>query len=133
LPPDTPIAGGGGGGQPADPGGQPQLVLPRQPTVQPHPIAITKLLSQVEGRHVVLNAQWWSGVEPCTLLDRVQVDRDGNTFTITVIEGLNPAEVACIDLAVLKATVIDLGELEPGTYTVRASTGDAEPITVVVE
>ena len=39
-------------------------------------------------------------------------------FTITLREGHGPGEVACIDLAQLKATRIDLGELEPGTYTV---------------
>jgi hypothetical protein len=38
----------------------------------------------------------------------------------------------CIEIAMYKATIVDLGELEPGEYTIRASEGEAPPITVTV-
>jgi hypothetical protein len=80
----------------------------------------------------VLNARWWSGVEPCAVLDSVGVARDGQTITITLLEGTSDADVACIAIAVEKVTVIDLGELEPGRYTVVADPGEAAAVTVEV-
>jgi hypothetical protein len=38
----------------------------------------------------------------------------------------------CIEIAELKATIVDLGELEPGDYSIRAGEGEAPPITVTV-
>ena len=31
-----------------------------------------------------------------------------------------------------KATIVDLGELEPGTYTITSPGGDAAPLSVTV-
>jgi hypothetical protein len=132
LPPDSPIVGepppGGG-----DPGaGQPSPVVPKPGTIDPHPVAISQFLAQVSGRHVVVNARWWSGVEPCYVLDSVELNRSGNTFTITLLEGASERDAICIEIAMEKVTVIDLGELEPGTYIIEASHGDAASITVEV-
>jgi len=128
-----PIGGGpiGGGGGPVDPG-QPTLVLPKPGQQNVHPVSIDKLSARVEGRHVVLNARWWSGVEPCSVLDSVIAKQDGHTITVSVREGSSGAIVACIDIAMLKATVIDLGDLEPGDYTIAADLGQAVAITVTV-
>jgi hypothetical protein len=136
LPPDTPVGGGadpgaGGGGQPPA-AGQPQVVRPQPGTIDPREVGIGTLLAQVESRQVLVNARWWSGVEPCYVLDRVAVSRAGNTFTVALFEGAGQADAMCIEIAVEKVTAIDLGELEPGTYTIEASSGDAEPITVEV-
>jgi hypothetical protein len=134
LPPDSPIVGEPpvrGGGDPGNQG-QPTLVVPKPPTINPQPVAISQLVSQVEGRRVLLNARWWSGVEPCYVLDSVKVDRTGNTFTITLLEGASQQGAICIELAMEKVTLIDLGELEPGSYMIQASKGDAAPITVGV-
>jgi hypothetical protein len=87
---------------------------------------------RVAGRHAVLNARWWSGIEPCNVLDSVAWKRDGTTISISVREGSGDGDLMCIDLAVYKATAIDLGELEPGEYTVIATDGDAAPITFTV-
>ena len=78
---------------------------------------------------MVLTAFWWSGVEPCNTLDTVVVAERGTSFTITLREGHGPGEVACIDLAQLKATRIDLGDLEPGTYTVADGGGGTSTTT----
>ncbi len=86
----------------------------------------------MDGRHVVLTAFWWSGVEPCSTLDTIVVAQGVGTFTITLREGHGPGEVACIDLAQLKATHIDLGDLEPGTYTVADGGGGTARTTFEV-
>jgi hypothetical protein len=132
LPPDSPIVGEPpiGGGDPGS--GQPSPVVPRPGTINPRPVAIMQLLAQVSGRHVVVNARWWSGVEPCYVLDSATAKRSGNTFTITLLEGSAKADAICIEIAMEKVTVIDLGELEPGTYIIEAAHGDAASITVEV-
>jgi hypothetical protein len=130
-PPDEGGNDGGGGGLPAQPG-QPQLVVPQPGQQMVHPVAIAELLARVEGRNVTLNARWWSGVEPCSVLDSVTIDRDGTTFTINLHEGTSDLDSVCIAIAVEKVTAIDLGDLEPGTYTIVAGTGDAAAITVEV-
>ena len=53
-------------------------------------------------------------------------------FTITLREGHGPGDQVCIEIAMLKSTQIDLGELEPGTYTISDGQGTAPPIEVVV-
>ena len=50
-----------------------------------------------------------SGVEPCAVLDHVDVD-EGDQVTITLYEGHDPdaGDVACIEIAVLKSVTITL-------------------------
>lgn len=124
------------GGAPGDPGvvdpGQAQLVVPKPGQQNVHPVKVQDMEARVEGRHAVLNARWWSGVEPCSVLDSVAWKRDGKTITISVREGSGDGDVICIDLAVYKAVAIDLGQLEPGEYTVIAGDGDAAPITFTI-
>lgn len=90
------------------------------------------LSATVDGRRVHVTATWTSGVEPCYVLDTILVARDGSTFAITLREGHGPEDVACIEIAQMKATRVDLGELEPGTYTILDGAGGAAPIEVVV-
>jgi ABC-type transport system substrate-binding protein len=147
-PPSASPPGSGGGSDPGlgsgepigtDPGngdvdpGQPALVVPKPGQLNVHPVAIEEMEARVEGRHAVLNARWWSGVEPCYVLDSVAWKRDGKTITISVREGSGGEDVICIDIAMYKATVIDLGELEPGEYTVVAGDGNAAPITFTID
>ena len=124
------------GGAPGDPGvvdpGQPQFVVPRPGQQNIHPVSVEEMDVRVEGRHAVLNARWWSGIEPCTVLDSVAWKRDGKTITISVREGSGEGDLICIDIAVYKATIIDLGELDPGEYTVVAGEGNAPPITFTI-
>ena len=102
-----------------DPGpGGATLVTPKPGQLDIHPVSLESIAASVDGRHAVVTAFWWSGVEPCNTLDTILVAQAAGTFTITLREGHGPGEVACIDLAQLKATRIDLGDLEPGTYTV---------------
>ena len=42
------------------------------------------------------------------------------------------AHVACIDIALLKGTLVDLGSLEPGSYLVRTTDGHARPVSLTI-
>jgi hypothetical protein len=112
--------------------GKPTLVLPHPGQLDPHPVSIEHLGVRVDGRRVVVTATWWSGVEPCYVLDSTAVKVDGKTVTVSVREGSSARDVACIEIAMHKVTVIDLGELDPGTYTIAADKGDARPVEVSV-
>ncbi len=128
---------GSGGLVPLDPGGaggerpQPTLVTPVAGLLDIHPVGAAALEPSVDGRHVTVRVAWWSGVEPCSTLAGVDVVRDGTTLTLTVREGAARRDVACIDIALYKATIVDLGELDPGEYTIAAS-GEAAPVAVTV-
>jgi hypothetical protein len=142
--PDDPAAGGGSAGDPGTgTGGDPGVVDPARPEptiVTPaagltgvHPVGAAALDTALNGRDVAVRVAWWSGVEPCSVLAGVDVARDGHTFTLTVREGSAAApDTACIEIAQYKATIVDLGELEPGTYTIAAF-GDAAPVTITVD
>lgn len=124
--PDFPLPGGGG-----QPGENPTIVVPKPGRLNAHPVGASGIEARVDGRRVLVRVSWWSGVEPCHVLDSVLVERNGTSITITVREGADRLDVACIEIAMLKATIVDLGELEPGTYTISAG-GEATPIQVTV-
>ena len=118
---------------PVDPGpGEPTLVIPRPGQLNLRPLPATTLEASVDGRRVLVKASWWSGVEPCNVLDSVKVDRAAFDIAITLVEGTGDPNAICIEIAIYKATIVDLGELEPGTYTITSPGGDATPVTVTV-
>lgn len=118
---------------PVDPGvAQPKLVVAKAGQLNPHPVTATNLQASVDGRRVLVKVSWYSGVEPCNVLDSVKVERDGTNIAITPIEGMGDPNAVCMELAVLKATIVDLGELEPGTYTISAPNSEATPIEITV-
>jgi hypothetical protein len=118
-----------GGGIP-DAGGS--LVLPKPNVINPQPVVVSALAGQIVDGRVVVRVDWTSGVEPCYTLAGVDVQRDGDTFTLTVLEGTTDPNAACIEIAMFKATLVDLGQLPTGSYTVEADPGDAAPITITV-
>ena len=150
-----PGGGTGGGSQPGDPGGVPVPVDPGVGGVNPgnpgnpgnpeptivtpvagvtgvHGVSAVKLEASVSGSNVAARVAWWSGVEPCYVLAGVKVAQEGRTITLTVTEGsAAAADTMCIELGVYKATIVDLGELEPGTWTIAAD-GEAPPVEVTV-
>ena len=135
----TPGSGGGPGIDlpglddlfPKPPDGRPSLVFPKPGQLNVHPVGATLIEPAIKDRHLWVRVSWWSGVEPCSVLDSISVDRTGDAFAITLSEGSSALDVACIEIAMLKATVIDLGELERGTYTV-SSAGEAPAVTVTI-
>jgi len=117
-----------GPGQPV-----PTILTPSPGQLDPRPVNVQGLKVSVDGRHASVLLTWWSGVAPCTVLDSVQVDRADRRITLTVREGSDPniGKVACIEIAQFKGTIVDLGELAPGTWVV-AATGDIAPVQVQI-
>jgi hypothetical protein len=150
-----PVDGGtggntGGGSDPGNPGdgivfplppipgddpllGDATVVVPKPGTLNPHPINVQLVRATVKDGHVIVEARWYSGVEDCYPTDSVEVDidEDAQTIRITVLEGSAGGDVMCIEIAVLKATAVDLGTLAPGTWKISAE-GDAKPIELEV-
>ena len=77
--------------------------------------------------------RWWSGVAPCSALDHVEMTTDAaaKTIHLKVIEGSGAGDVACIDIAQLTATAVDLGTLASGSWTISVE-GDAPQIPLDV-
>ena len=121
---DVPPSGGDIGNGP--------LTVPKPGQLDPRPVKLEELTADVLGRHVQVVATWTSGVEPCYVLDRIVVEKGADAFTITLFEGRGPGEPICIEIAKTKQASVDLGMLEPGTYTIADGAGGAAPIVVTV-
>lgn len=124
-------AGNGPGGH--GPAGSAELVVPKPGQLDVHPIPADALVARVDGHRVVVTVSYTSGVEPCSVLDSIDVQRGAGTFAITLRQGHAPGQLVCIMIARLMKTQVDLGELEPGTYTISDGTGGAASIQVVVD
>jgi hypothetical protein len=150
-----PGSGSGGGGTGGNPGtgigipfpgggsdpnidplfGNANYVTPGADLVGPHPVNVqlVRALQQEDGT-VIVDLRWWSGVAPCYQLDHVEIAKDETAMTIrfTVIEGSGKGDIACIDIAQLNATTVDMGKLAAGEWKLSAE-GDAPPITLTVK
>jgi hypothetical protein len=126
---DVPV--GPGGGSPFDPNSG-RIVIPKPGQLGVHPVPAQSFTAIANGRRVVVTVAYTSGVEPCNVLDSIIVRTGALSFEITLREGHGPEDVACIDIAESKRAIVDLGELEPGTYTISDGTGVAAPINVTV-
>jgi hypothetical protein len=106
TPPDAAVAPGAGA-----PGGDPQIVVPRSgmADVRPRP---WEWATPREGDERVVDITFWSGVEPCAVLERVDVDERDDAVVVTLFEGRDPgsARVPCPDLAVQKQVSVELSE-----------------------
>jgi hypothetical protein len=146
-----PAGGAVGGGSAGDPGSgvgpglsqdpnpvdliagqQPVIVQPVPGRLNPHPVAPVKLEPSLQGRHLLVKVSWYGGVEPCSVLDSVKVTRSGSEIGIVPFEGASEVGVACIDIALLKATIVDLGEPDPGTWRISSPGSDAPPVEVTI-
>jgi hypothetical protein len=68
--------------------------------------------AKVANDDVTVTVDFVSGVEPCSVLDRVEVRYGADTVTITLFEGHDPSagDVACIDIGVFKRVVVTLDQ-----------------------
>jgi hypothetical protein len=55
-----------------------------------------------------IRVEFYGGVEECEGLDHVEVDEKKDAVTITLYTGRVPSAEVCIEIAVLKATTIEL-------------------------
>ncbi len=131
APPPGGIGNPGGGIDPIL--GPATFVSPTTGLINQHPVNVQLVRATAGATDVTAELRWWSGVAPCAALDSVHVEKDSADWTIKliVIEGSGPGDVACIDIAQLKETAVDLGVLAAGTWTIGAQ-GDAPAITLEV-
>ncbi|HEV2087396.1 MAG TPA: hypothetical protein VGR21_03680, partial [Cryptosporangiaceae bacterium] len=90
-------------------GGNPSLVTPRAGMSNVRPVR-WESAKAAGPRAVVLT--YWSGVEPCHVLDRVSVQYLRDAVRITLFEGSDPraGNPVCIDIATQKAVRVELTE-----------------------
>lgn len=132
---------GGGGIFPLPPGPNDNPLLGDATYLTPAPGLVNLRTVNVQLVRAVVNAdgavtadlRWWSGVAPCSQLDRVEIVQDdgARTIRLKVIEGSGQGDMACIEIAQLSATAVDLGALASGAWTISAE-GDAPAITLDV-
>ncbi|GAB3130823.1 hypothetical protein [Microbispora hainanensis] len=97
---------------PADPSGAPSgtpsPVTPAGPTLNPRKVPWESATPTDDG--MVLDIVWWSGVEPCNVLDHVEVTETAREVTVTLYEGQDrrSPDAACIAIAILKTTKVHL-------------------------
>jgi hypothetical protein len=119
----------GGGANPIL--GQARFVSPVAGLIDQRPISVQLVRAAADGAAARAELRWWGGVAPCSQLDSVKIDKDesAKTIRLSAVEGSGPGEMACIDIAQLTATVVDLGVLAAGSWKISAD-GDAPAITL---
>jgi hypothetical protein len=133
-PPDTPASAppsDGVGQLPSDPGDQ--FVVPKPGQLDVHPVPADSLAARVDGSTIIVTATWTSGVEPCNVLDSIEVAKGDGKYTITLREGHGPEEIACIAIAQQHKTEFEIPNVAPGAYVIADSGGLAAPIQVTVK
>ncbi len=133
ISPDEPVTGNPGGAFPNPGAGGPVDLVPRPGQRDVHPVNIDLIEVRSNGDRIAARLTWTSGVEPCHVFDSVLTRVDGTTIALTVREGSGDAGQVCIEIAQIKTTVVDLGVFAPGTYTIRAGLGDAQPVSVTID
>lgn len=115
-----------------EPGGV-ELVEPQPGQQNVHPVPLERMDATASGTAVSVDAYWTSGVDPCYVLDQVQVNvNDDLTVDITVNEGTSDPDAICVMMAVPKHTIFTFEVPEAGTWTIRDSQSGAQPVEVVV-
>jgi hypothetical protein len=108
--PDTPVSSGPitGDQPPVDPG--PMIVEPRPGMADVYARPFDS--ASVGDDDTTVTIDFVSGVEPCTVLDRVDVRYGAEAVTITLYEGHDPdaGDVACIEIGVFKRVIVQLDE-----------------------
>jgi len=131
-PSEAPASGDPGIGVP-EPGGV-ELVEPQPGQQNVHPVPLERLDATASGTAVSVDAYWTSGVDPCYVLDQIQVDTNDSdkTVDVTVTEGTSDPDAICVMMAVPKHTIFTFEVPDAGTWTIRDSQGGAPPVEVEV-
>jgi hypothetical protein len=105
---DEPVSDDAGDDPLIDPLPDTQLVTPNPDAVDLRARPFDAATVGDDGRTVTID--FVSGVEPCYVLGRIDVDEGPNAVRITLFEGHLPSDedVACIDLGVSKRTAVTL-------------------------
>ncbi len=92
---------------------EPTIVKPTPGMAGVHPVSFAgggAYVSPDDSRVIVVD--YWSGIEPCYVLDHIEVVETGDSVTITLLEGSDPAagDAVCIEIGVFKRALITLDE-----------------------
>jgi hypothetical protein len=133
---DTPVTAPPSDGS-TDPSEDPGVVgavtvVPKPGQLDVHQVPIDLLTARADGTTVVVDPVWTSGVEPCNILDHVEVTKGDGTMSIALYEGRGPEDVVCIAIAEQHTTRIEVPDVTPGTWTIVDAAGNAPPIEVTV-
>ena len=95
---------------PTDPAPEPDVVDPNPDAVNLRARPFDAATAGDDGRTITID--FVSGIEPCYVLGRIDVDEGSRAVTITLHEGNLPSDgdVACIDIGVFKRTTVTLDE-----------------------
>lgn len=100
---------------PCEPGGplpepRPQIVVPRPGMSGVTPTAFGSATVRPDDR--TIDVRFWGGIEPCSVLDHVDVAYGSDAATITLFQGSDPSTgmVACPEIAVLKQVTVTLDQ-----------------------
>ena len=105
----------------------PQVVEPTPGMADVHARPFDTATIGDDGRTVTVD--FTSGVEPCSVLDHVDVSYGVDAVTITLFEGHDPAagEVACIAIGVFKRTIVTLDQPLDGRAIVDGADDADQP------
>jgi hypothetical protein len=111
--PDVPVSTPGDVEPPSDvPPEQPAVVEPRPGMADTYPRPFETATIGDDDR--TLTIDFWSGVEPCYVLDRVDVRYRPQAIVVTLYEGHEPSDdddgPVCIEIAMLKRVIVELDE-----------------------
>jgi len=108
--PDEPVDSGPITDDPDQGDGGPVLVEPTPGMADVYARPFDSATVNDDGTGVTID--FVSGVEPCAVLDRVDVGYGADAVTITLFEGRDPnaGDVACIEIAVFKRVIVRLDE-----------------------
>lgn len=104
--PDTPVSNTPGSDG-SEPGG-PQRVEPSEGLVDIRATTFDRSARRDGGR--ALDLFFWSGIEECYGVDRVEVQYSKRTVAVTIFEGRHPEAETCIEIAVRKVIRVQLDE-----------------------
>jgi hypothetical protein len=106
---DEPVSDDGSE-EPMDPAPEPDVVEPNPDAVNLRARPFDTATAGDDGRTIMID--FVSGVEPCYVLGRIDIDEGPRAVTITLHDGNLPSDgdVACIDIGVLKRTTVTLDE-----------------------
>jgi hypothetical protein len=87
-----------------------QTVVPRSGMTGVRPIGFDSATVGPDDRTVAIG--FWSGIEPCAVLDHVALAYGSDSVTVTLFEGSDPSAgmVACPDIAMLKQVTVSLDQ-----------------------
>ena len=126
---DTPVSSGEGGDIDAGDGG-PTRVVPTPGMANVNPVAFDPAEAEATDDGVLI--RFYSGVEPCYILDHVEVTDDETSVTVGLFVGADPdqPDAVCIEIAKLYEVDVALDEPLGDRELISATEGRGDAYSV---